>query len=35
MVRRNFIREFMEFILRVVFTAFTVCTFSLMMILLS
>jgi len=35
MERRDFIREFAEFILSVVFTAFTVWTFGLMMVLLS
>ncbi len=35
MVRRNFIREFMELILRIIFTALIVWTFALTGILLS
>lgn len=33
MVQRNFIREFMELTLKVVFTTFIVCIFGLMVIL--
>lgn len=35
MVRRNFIREFMEFVLKLVGTALVVVTFCLMAILLA
>ena len=33
MVWRNFIREFMELVLKLVFIALTLCTFGLMVIL--